>query len=84
MPKILFKKRGINLLRNYFEKREPHADVGNISPAKKPAVKKVVSHLKANYRALLEKSLRNSTIVNPQLARQFARFSRKPMYRPKR
>ena len=82
MPKILFKKRGINLLVDHFKlTREPYAHIKRVS--KKPAVKEVASRLKANYLALLEKSPRNSTTINPQLERQFARFSRKPMYRPK-
>lgn len=71
-PKILFKKKGINLLSDYFKStREPYAHVEKVS--KKAAVKKTVLHLKLNYAALREKSLNG----NPQLeAMQLSRYRR--------
>ncbi len=61
MPKILFKKRGINRLVDHFKlTRAPYAHFERVS--KKKSVKEVALHLKRNYAALQEKSLK----LNPQ------------------
>jgi len=80
MPKILFEKKmnkkGINLLADHFKlTREPYAHVERVS--KKKSVKEMVLHLKRNYTALQEKSLKFNPQKNSFMLQVYRRWHHK-------